>query len=236
MYLWLRNNPRVVILTAISLLVIAGCARNDKKLDPSFIYFDYTITGEEDNDSITVMLQYRDGEGGEAVSIGDFGNVTLDGDSLPTGSTKVTGPYYEIQKPLTDFLGKHTIAFTVADNQSYKEEFMFQPLQLVTALPDSIPPGELVLELAGVEQGDMVRVLLTDTVFGSEGIDRLDTIHEDNRLVISEEDMAEFTPGPIQLELVKESEKPIEKGTDAGGRIYMSFRLRREFHLTRQPD
>jgi len=218
------------------LLLITGCASKDKQLDSNQFFFDYTITGEEENDSVTVMLQYREEEAGEVVSIEGMGQVTLDGIPLLAESTKITGAYYEVQRPLADFAGSHTIIFTAKGNKEYKEEFTFQPLQLLTTLPDSLPAEELMLELNGVEKGDLVRILMTDTIFGSEGIERLDTIQADNRLLVSREEMAGLASGPVQLELVKESEDPIQNGTPGGGRLFRSFRLKREFWLVKESE
>ncbi|MBL7746827.1 MAG: hypothetical protein JNM19_05330 [Chitinophagaceae bacterium] len=236
MYSFFRFNNLPAVTVLIFLLLMTGCASKDKQADTNQFFFDYTITGEEENDSVTIMLQYREEEAGEVVSIEGKGQVKLDGIPLLAESTKITGAYYEVQRPLAEFAGNHTIIFTTNANKEYKEEFTFQPLQLLTTLPDSLPAEELVLELNGVEKGDLIRILMTDTIFGSEGIERLDTIQADNRLLISREEMTGLASGPIQLELVKESEDPIQNATPGGGRLYRSFRLKREFWLVKEPE
>lgn len=233
------SSFRIHILPAVSavalLLLITGCVSKDKQAGSNQLFFDYTITGEEENDSVTVMLQYREEEAGEVVSIEGLGKVTLDSIPLLAESTKVTGAYYEVQLPLAEFTGSHTIIYTSIDNKQYKEQFNFQPLILLTEIPETVPRGDLELELGGLEEGDLVRVLLTDTLFGSEGIDRLDTV-TGNSVFISREDMEELTDGPIQLQLVKESETQAKNATRKGGRVYMSYKLKREFILAKEPE
>ncbi|MBL7733316.1 MAG: hypothetical protein JNM88_19265 [Chitinophagaceae bacterium] len=224
------------------LLFLFACKNDDKtatsvgssEVDQDFIFFDYQVRGEEDNDQVTVLLQYRqDIAEGSTLFLDKKSKVELDGELIPADSAKITGAYYELQKAKDSFTGTHSITFTDANGRQYKEQFSFQPLQLMTEIPASVPFGELELQLEGVEPGDEVRIVLTDTLFGSEGVDRLEVVGRDKKLVVTREEMALLAPGPIQMELVKESETPVENGTASGGRLYMSFMLRREFMLTR---
>lgn len=228
----------------IPLVLLFSCQNSDKpdvmvgssEADPEFIYFDYQVKGEETNDSVTVLLQFRqDYANGRTLKLDPPSQVTLDGELLKADSTKITGAFYEIQKQVDSFAGPHTILFTGVNKTQYKETFSFQPLQLLTSLPETLPAEDLWLELAGTEPGDLVRLVLTDTVFGSEGIDRLDTL-ADNRLLISREDLAGLAPGPIQLFLVKETNQPLKNGTYSGGNLFSTFELRREFMLSKPID
>ena len=48
----------------IGTVFLSSCKNSDKKdtVDPDIIYFDYKITGQEGDDNLTVMLQYKDGD------------------------------------------------------------------------------------------------------------------------------------------------------------------------------
>ena len=95
--------------------------QSDKEVNQENIYFDYKVTASEGDDNLTVMLQYRDGEGGDAISIKETGNVMLDDEPVPEGSTRMTGAFYELYKPVDSFTGKHSIIFTDAYKNEYKE-------------------------------------------------------------------------------------------------------------------
>ena len=81
--------------------------------------------GQED---VTVNLQYRmGGRNGTTLVLNEPSKVFFDGEQLKADSAKVTGAFYEVQKPLSSFSGKHVISFTSLDNREYKEEFEFIP-------------------------------------------------------------------------------------------------------------
>jgi hypothetical protein len=204
---------------------------NSKDVNPESIYFDYKIWGEEGKDDITVMLQYRfAGANGTTLVLEEPGKVEFDGKTIEADSSKMTGAYYEIMKPVNEFSGKHRIVFTDLNKKQYKEEFSFQPVSLRTKVPATIHRGDLVFELDGLEPLDYVRILLTDTSFLSEGINRVDTV-KNGRVIIKKEELKTVINGPIHLELYKEVEKLLKNGTKEGGQLSVTYGLKREFVL-----
>ncbi len=217
--------------------ILFSCNNDDsdvnrsREVDPASIYFDYRVMGEEGNDSVTVLLHYRyAGENGSALTLDAPSQVKLDGQLITGDSTKMTGTFYEIQKPLEGFAGKHRIEFIDGDNKKYEEEFSFQPIKLRTEIAETVPRGNIELQLDGVQPGDNIRILMTDTAYASEGIDRTDTV-KDGRLLITAEELKQLADGPIQLEIIKESETPVNKATREGGWLSITYRLKREFIL-----
>jgi hypothetical protein len=204
---------------------------NSKDVNPETIYFDYQVTGEEGNDDITVMLQYRfGGENGTTLVLEEPSKVELDGQVIKTDSSRMTGAFYEVIRPIKDFAGKHSIVFTDINKKQYREEFSFQPVTLRTSIPAIIERGDLVFELDGLNKEDYVRVLLNDTAFASNGINRVDTV-KNGRVMISKADLKNLVDGPVRLELYKEDEKPVKNGTYEGGKLSVSYGLKREFVL-----
>ncbi len=203
---------------------------NEDPVDPDAIYFDYKITAEEGNDNLTVMLQFRDGEEGDAVSIPGPGSVLLDGELLEEDSTKMTGVFYEIHKPIAGFAGKHSIVFTNADKKQYKEEFEFKPMNLLKPIPDSLRRNDLILELDGIDEKELLTILLTDTSSYHDGINKTDSV-VNGRLVITRADLDNLSNGPVQLEIIREIERPVHARTKEGGRLLIRYSLRREFFL-----
>ena len=200
-------------------------------MDPESIWFDYKISGVEEGENITVLLQYRfGGANGPTLVLEEPSKVELDRTLIKGDSSKMTGAFYEIVKPADEFIGEHQIVFTDVNEKQYKEEFQFQPFLLITEIPDTIRRTDLLMELQGLAEDDYVRVLLTDTSFTGVGIHRLDTI-KNNRLVISETDLGKLINGPIHLELIRENERSVKEKTGEGGRISITYGLRRTFFL-----
>lgn len=224
-----------------SILFFTSCI-NDREpesssdVNPQSIFFDYQIRGEEGNDYITVLLQFRfGGENGGTLLLEKPSRAELDGELIPEDSSKMTGAFYEIQKPVELLTGKHSIVFTDIEKKKYKEEFSFQPLTLSTKIADTIRRNDLlfdpiVIGFNGLEPEDYVRLLLTDTSFTGDGINRLDTVRN-GRLIISKKELENLVNGPVQLEFIREYEKPVKNGTEEGGRLQITYSLKREFIL-----
>jgi len=224
-------------ITVPAFLFLSSCTGRSneiggsKDVNPETIWFDYQISGEEGREDISVMLQFRfAGKNGTTLVLDGGSKVELDGQLIKADSSKITGAFYELMKPVNEFIGKHNIIFTDINGKQYKEEFSFNPISLKTKIPDSLHREDLVFELDGLDHTDFVRVLLTDTAFTSEGINRVDTV-KNGRVIISKEDLESVVNGPVQLELIKEDEKPVKNGTREGGHISINYGLKRSFKL-----
>ena len=229
-------NSCIHLLFVIPVILLTSCGMGEtdrrKEVNPESIYFDYKIWGEEGYDSLTVRLQYRNGgRNGASLLVNEPGKVELDGESLRADSSKMTGVYYEVQKPVAGFRGKHTITFTVNNRKQYQEVFDFQPVSLSGPVPLRIKRGDLVFRFDGLSPEDNIRVLMTDTSYLSEEINRVDSVRN-GRLVITEEELTGLSSGPVYLEITKEYERPVRNGTRKRGRLSVSYGLKREFILT----
>ncbi len=223
------------LLFILPFIFFTSCNSNEigsiKDVNPEAIYFDYKIWGEEANDNLTVKLQYRfGGENGTTLTIETPAKVELDDELIPVDSSKITGAFYEIQKPTKKFAGEHIITYTGINEKKYREKFRFQPLQLRTSLPRVLKRGNILLEVDGLDAEGFVRVILTDTSFLSEGVNRMDTI-KNGQIIITTEDLKSLSNGLIQLELIKEVDRPVKSRTREGGRLSISYGLKREFIL-----
>jgi hypothetical protein len=223
------------LLFILPVILLSSCNSNEigssKDVNPEAIYFDYKIWGDEGNDNLTVKLQYRfAGENGTTLTLEKPAKVELDDELIPVDSSKMTGAFYEIHKPINKFNGEHTITFTDIKEKQYKEKFGFQALQLKTVLPGTLKREKILLEVDGLNGECFVRIILTDTSFASEGINRVDTI-KNGQIIITDEDLKSLVNGPIQLELIKEEERKIKNGTREGGKFSISYGLKREFIL-----
>ena len=107
----LRFVPGFIFL----LIFISACTNNTpgnrKNIDPDAVFFEYIIRGDEDDSNVTVYIQFRiGGPNGYTLTLKDPAKVELDGETISMDSAKLTGAYYELQKPADLFPGKHTLS------------------------------------------------------------------------------------------------------------------------------
>lgn len=230
-----RDRSCLFFSIGVLALLLPGCKPDDSPV-PDFnvndIFFDYQINGRESDDKLTLLMQFREGcNEGTGISIGNWGTLTLDGSVVPGDSAKRTGYFYETHLPVDNFLGKHTILLSSGDKKKeYKVEFDFQQVELLTAIPDTLTRGDLVLDFSGLETKDYLRVLLVDTSVINDGINRVDTV-QNGRLVITADDLKKLDNGLVQLLFFRELERPLKNGTPTGGRLLITYSLGREFYL-----
>ena len=227
-------NRFIAVVLLYMINVFVSCmyeTGNSKSVNPESIYFDYKVWGDEESNEVIVKLQYRysDAEG-ITIMPEHTGKVEFDGVVLEADSSRMNGFYYEAMFPLENFSGKHNIVFTDLNNKQYKEEFDFPIISLKTELPRVISRKELVFDIAGLDSGEMVRLLLTDTSFYSRGIDKTDTIRN-SRITITQMDLKNLKNSPVYMEIYKDEERPLKETTKAGGRLSLSFGLKRVFEL-----
>ncbi|HWN87770.1 MAG TPA: hypothetical protein VNM35_01850, partial [Chitinophagaceae bacterium] len=176
-----RTNFIVSILASISIFSLFCCTSdeigNSKDVNPDAVFFDYEIWAEEGKDDVTVNLQYRmGGKNGTTLVLDEPSKVILDGEQLKVDSAKVTGAYYEVQRLISSFAGKHTISFIDLNKKEYNEEFEFRPFTLDPDVPSTLNRGDLVFNFKGLDTIDYLSVILTDTSFTSQDINDVDTV------------------------------------------------------------
>jgi hypothetical protein len=202
-----------------------------KDVNPQNIYFDYKIWGEEGKNDITCLFRYHfSGQNGISLLLNEPSRVELDGEKIPPDSAKLSGVFYEIQKPIVDFTGKHTITFTGIDNIQYKEDFHFRPFVLKSGPPSISTRKNWMFQLEGLQPIDYIRVIVIDTSFASNGINEIDTVRN-GTLVIQKEKLNNLVNGPVTMVLFKEEEQPIKNGTKRGGKLSITYGLKRQFEL-----
>ena len=186
---------------------------------------------EEGKADVTVNLQYRmGGKNGTTLVLDEPSKVILDGEQLKLDSAKVTGAYYEVQKPLSSFTGKHTINFTDVNKKEYNEEFEFTPFTLEPDVPSKLNRGDLVFNFKGLDSVDYLSVILIDTSFTSADINDVDTVRN-GQLVIKADRLSALINGPIHLQFYREQTLPLKKATKEGGKFMITYGLKRDFEL-----
>lgn len=213
------------------LVACLGSPGQDQQVDPDDLFFDYKIWGEQGNDSVTVMLFFRNGgPTGPPVRIAEPGSVRLDGEQLQPDSNAMTGVFYTAHREVGQFTGKHSILYTDVNRRTYREDFVFRPMTFRSPLPDTIRRARLIVQLDGVDKMDVVRVLVSDTSYPGEGIDRMDTVWN-SQVVLTRNALSYIHSGPVYLELSREKEWPIEQGHETRGLVTITYTIRKELTL-----
>jgi hypothetical protein len=210
-------------------LAICGCRDNDKDViaGTDDLSVNFHISAGESNDNLTIKAEFRSGDAEETIRL--TGEITLDGQELSEDSTKRGDYYYETFRPVATFPGVHSLQLTIGGN-SCEEKFDFIPLVLASVVPDTVRRGDLILELEGVSGNDIIRILLTDTTAAGDGLSLEDSA-ADGRIMITFDELAGLASGPVLLEIFRETASSIECEHLAGGNLFISYGLRRQFIL-----
>ncbi len=220
-----------------ALVFLFASCKNDKrepvaKGEGSNIYFDYEINGEEGFDKLTILARFRDGgQSDNTITLQEPAKLELDGELFPVDSAGLSGTFYELNKPLDSFAGKHIITFTDNDKKTYDEEFEFAPMRLDNPTGDTLRRGNISFKLTGIDENEFVRVIMTDTTFLNEGVNKRFAVIN-GQINLSAIDLNKLADGPVQLELIKEENHPVKDATELGGSLKIRYVIRRSFFLT----
>jgi hypothetical protein len=229
---------RYLLFFAFFLPWITSC-QNDEAGRKSAIegdetFFDYQVSAEEGRAEATVRLQYKKGdENGEAITLEKPAKVLFDGTELEPDSSRFSGTYYEVLKPVPELSGRHSIVFVDRDGGEHKAEFSFQPFSLAEELPEQLPQKPFVIHLKDLPLSPtLVRVVMTDTSLQSAGVNE-ELLVEEGNLAIDTSLLDNLMEGPVTLEISREEIQPIQSGRGERGRLLLIYALRRQFNLMR---
>lgn len=230
-----RIFASIQFLLLISVLYSStGCININKKdkdyLDPDETFLDYQITAAEGNDKLTILLQFRNGEDKDGLRLVTPADVKLDGIALNADSTSKGRYFYEAYRAIDSFAGKHTIVYTDINKKKFKEEFEFQPFVLISSIPDTISRDSLYLEFSGINRGDYISMVITDTAFINDDINRSFPRGVRN-IKLNRSDFENLSTGPVQLEFARETSEMINRKSFGGGLLFINYSLKREVFL-----
>jgi len=201
------------------------------EMEPDGIFHDYQVNANEDTDSVTVLLYFREyDEFGYGLRLDTPATILFDGQAVPAYKLEIPGSYYEVNRYAPDFAGRHSIQYTDKRGQLAEIPFNYQPMQVVSELPAVLTSDSLLIQLSGVDSGDIVHIVLTDTTYAGEGIERLDTVYG-GKILISAGELASLAPGPVQLELIRETSRELGEEGHMRGQLRTTYHIRREMTL-----
>jgi hypothetical protein len=228
---------RVLFVLACFAFCFSSCLSNRQEekntgVHPDLIYHDYKLTAEEGREEVTLMLQYRlGGEDGDPFLLDGSGKVSLDGMELKPDSAKLAGTFYEVSRPMEQFSGKHTIVFTDSREKEHKAEFRFEPFTLANEVPEQTLKRPFTIKLNNVPANPItIRLVMIDTSYGTTDVNE-DLLIQNGEISIDNEKLANLASGPVTLEIYREEIVPLKGFSKEGGRISMTYGLRRQFEF-----
>lgn len=218
-------------LSALCLCSVFYCAcqseiGNSEDVTTSSIYMHYTISYTEGDDSANCYLQYLfSGPKGTTLVLNSPSKVELDGTEINVDSTYLAGAFYS--KNFIPVAGKeHFIKFTDIDEKAHEESFSFQPVACITKVADTInAKNNIVLELSGVNKGDILHLGIVDTTFDKNKIEK-DITLTNNKIEITAKELNQMTNGPLVFQMYKTIEMPLKNGTKEGGSFMITYSLK----------
>ena len=194
------------------------------------MYADYRIWGEEGREAVTCLFRFYEGNPDGASLVLSKGSISIDGIPLAADSARQTGAFYEFSLPLPDFEGPHTILFRDDQGKEYREAFDFRRLYIDPELSAVQRRGSLIIGIAGTEEKEPIRVILTDTSFATPDINELFPV-VGGRVRIGALHLNNVATGPLNLHLYREEERPLKNPPPGGGTISISYGVQRSFEL-----
>jgi len=224
---------KLVVAVIITAMLIF-CNNTDVKEGstvPFRLFVEYSFRAEEEKDFVTGLFQFRiNGIENTPSLLRAPATVEMDGEALGVDSAGLSGSFYEIHKPLSAFPGEHTIVLTTATNEKIREKFFFSPFHLSINNDTLLTRDQMLLNFDGLSDGEIVRIVMTDTSFSSNGINEVDTVRN-NQVDLRPKLTGNINNGPVVLQILKEEERLIKGTASVGGKISISYSLKREFDL-----
>lgn len=216
----------------LSVFLFAACNNSDEGVNSEWPYFvDYKVWSEEGSEQVTCLAQIKPDSFSDAtLLLQEPATIKLDGELLKADSASFSGAYYEIQKPVQQFSGAHTLTLTDEEGKKHKTPFTFYAFTLKNELPYQIQRGDIQIALTGLPAEAVLRVVVVDTSFTSADINEVTTV-KNGTLTIPQSKLNNVKAGPITLQLYTEEEKPLLKKGAPSGHLSLSYGLKRDLEL-----
>lgn len=226
----------IVIMAVLTVAGLAACTneKKDKKKEEETdgLAFYYRISGDDETGRTTIRLQFLlpGGLSDSSLLLEEPSHVTLDGEKLAADSSRLNGIYYETDRATDSFTGQHEIVFTDNEGKKYTEPFVYTPFSLA-GLPDSLTGNEdLQLEISGLDDGEFLHLIIIDTSFRGNGVEKIEPV-KNGKLVVSAEELASLKKGPVYLDLIWDKKRTLKSPASESGLLFMNYRMKREVFL-----
>ncbi|MFL5741364.1 MAG: hypothetical protein ACJ75B_14165 [Flavisolibacter sp.] len=212
-------------------IFLLGCTHMRKKKPPTENgnFLEYSVSGTEDDENVHCRFRFlKGGPEGNAAPLPPNARLTLDGMALQADSAGLSGVFYEADRPLDSFRGKHAIVFTDADHHNFRDEFVFSSFEL-DDLDSAVARHPFLIQLKNFDSRyARVHLVMVDTSFRTNDVNEIMNI-SNGMVPVTGSMLSRLKNGPIDLEIYRVEEHGLKK---ANGKLTISYGLQRQFELT----
>ena len=214
-----------------SLIAMSACTSNEigesKDVAQDKIYQQYSIKYSEGNDKATVFAQFRfAGSNGTTLVLSKPSQLAFDDEIIKVDSSGGSGAFYELDRPITNFYGKHHFAFTDINNKKFDNDFSFDTFQLLRPVISASKKQflNIFFHSGPLQAGDHVDItsINTDSSF---------TVTQDagdggNFVVIPSKDLMRQKNNEVKLEATLYRKFKLQQNTAEGGEMEIRYTLK----------
>ena len=188
---------------------------------------DYTISYDNNDDSVHCFLQYRfAGENGTTLLLTPPSEVSIDGELIEVDSSDFSGAYYERKFAAKDFAGDHIIVYKNNEGKMYEELFNFHLLRC-KEIPRYISNHDMEISIQGAEMNDEISISITDTAQSTEDIE-LKNILAGKSVIIPIQKLRQLSNGPLDIEIIQARVTHLKNATPEGGRLQYLYTIKKK--------
>ncbi len=189
---------------------------------------DFLFTVSQESDLVHGLIRFSLSANGLGRSLGEA-QLLLDETELRADSTEMNGVFYEAELPAEHFFADHSLTIREG-NEANTEVFSVPRFSLISELPASLPANDLEFRLEGVEDGESVILMIVDTSFANNDLNRKYTVMG-KKLFIPGADLDILSKGPVSMEILFEKKIRTVRLPLKSGTITVRQSERREFIL-----
>ncbi|MEP7236472.1 MAG: hypothetical protein ABI685_01350 [Ferruginibacter sp.] len=219
------------VLAAILFLMVGASScdnteiGNSSDVNQDKIYMNYSISAYEESGNVDLNFQYRfAGSGGTTLLLNEPSQIELDGEKLKADSSKAMGVFYNANKDLSRFFGKHTIVFTDFNGKKFENIFDFAPFT-INAIPETVDRNkDLVISFNTLPLGtnDNVEVNSYDT----DSSFHYEMTKHSSSITIPAEEFKRQKQATFSLDFELFKDIPLTTTASEGGSLKMYYRLK----------
>lgn len=225
----MKRSPFLATALLVSgIFFLASCASNEignsRDVAQNKIYQDYMISYNEGDKECSLDCQYRfSGSRGTTLVLSAPSKIEVDGDVLKADSSSI-GAFYSFKRPVEYMYGDHKAVFTDINGRQYKNTISF-PKFSFSNVPQAASRNQalqLSYDCPALGPDDFVRIESVDAdtsfSFDKEGSEHFVTVPAAY--------LNKIKAGTISFQAKLRQQKPLQQGTEEGGRIYIWYELK----------
>ena len=224
----LLNKTNTAII--FSLLAISACTSNEigesKDVAQDKIYQQYSIKYSEGNEKASIFAQFRfAGRNGTTLVLSKPSQVAFDNDIIKVDSSGGSGAFYQLDKPMANFYGKHHFIFTDINNKKFDNDFSFDVFRLVNVPASASKRQDLNLsfESTPLQSGDVINISSSNS---DSSFSLTHEASDGKTIVIPAKQLMRQKNGEITLETTLSRKLNLQQNTAEGGDMEIRYSLK----------